>query len=316
MQIAVILGVMVAATFSLTTWVVWQMVRGQSGVIQERLETYAARGPLDVEMSQPRSGFMARLDRLLREKSVGKNLALELAKADLPWRVSEFIVLSLLLALLGFLVGTAMLGGPALGALAALVGFMLPRLYVKRQQAVRISAFNDQLGDALSLIVSSLRSGYSMLQSMEVVASELPDPIGKEFARVVRECSLGLSQEQALDNLVRRIDSDDLDMFVTAVKVQHEVGGNLAEILDTISETIRERVRIQGEIRVLTAQQTMSAYLLIFLPFAVVLGMMVINRAYIMQLFEDVCGLVMVGVGLSMIGLGYLVMRKLAHIEV
>ncbi len=114
----------------------------------------------------------------------------------------------------------------------------------------RLNAFNDQLGDTITLLANSLRSGYSIVQSMETVANQLPDPMAGEFHRVTQEIGLGLHYEQALNNMLRRIPSDDLDLMITAINIQGKVGGNLAEILDTIGHTIRERVRIKGEIRV------------------------------------------------------------------
>ena len=125
---------------------------------------------------------------------------------------------------------------------------------MKRQQTVRLNKFNDQLGDMLNLMVNGLRAGYSTMQAMEAVSRELPAPISDEFHRVVQEMQIGIPMEKALDNLLRRIPSEDLDFVITAINVQREVGGNLSEILDTISFTIRERVRIKGEIRVMTAQ--------------------------------------------------------------
>ena len=135
-----------------------------------------------------------------------------------------------------------------------------------RQQAKRLVKFNDQLADMLNLMVNGLRAGYSTMQAMEAVSKELPAPICDEFRRVVQEMQLGIPMETSLDNLLRRIPSDDLDLVITAINVQREVGGNLAEILDTISYTIRERVRIKGEIRVLTSQVMYSGRLLSMLP--------------------------------------------------
>ena len=134
--------------------------------------------------------------------------------------------------------------------IGAVLGYLLPGIYVSRQQARRLNQFNDQLSDMLNLMVNGLRAGYSTLQAMEAVSKELPSPICDEFRRVVQEMQLGIPMEAALANLLRRIPSDDLDFVITAINVQREVGGNLSEILDTISFTIRERVRIKGEIRV------------------------------------------------------------------
>jgi tight adherence protein B len=195
-------------------------------------------------------------------------------------------------------------------------GYFAPRLYVKRRQAQRLNAFNDQLGDAINLLANSLRSGYSLLQSLETVSREMAPPLATEFARVVQEVGLGLSIEQALANMLRRVRSDDLDMMVTAINIQHEVGGNLAEILETISFTIRERVRIKGEIRVLTAQQMLTAYIISFLPVGLGLILYAINHEYIGLLFSEPCGWIMVVVGVIIITAGYLVIRKIVAIEV
>lgn len=317
MQLAVAVALLVMMSISFTSWLVFRLVRGQSGVIQSRLETYAARGRGDVEEGPRQRRTMAvELDQILRRRGFGRRIAKDLAMADLQLRVSEFVSLCLLAAVFGALLGLVLFNLPVLALLSAVVGYFLPGLSVKRRQSARLKAFNDQLADAMRLLVSSLRSGYSMLQSMDVVASELPEPIGKEFSRAVREVTLGLSQEQALNNMLERVPSDDLDMMVTAVNVQHEVGGNLAEILDTIGDTISERVRITGEIRVLTAQQVLTGYLLSFLPFAVTLVLFAINRPYMMQLFQDPCGLSIAGVALLMIGIGYMIIRKIVSIKV
>ena len=146
------------------------------------------------------------------------------------------------------------------------IGLFLPRFYVKNQQSRRLVRFNEQLGDMLNLMVNGLRAGYSTMQAMEAVSKELPPPICDEFRRVVQEMQLGVPMQISLDNLLRRIPSEDLDLVVTAINVQREVGGNLAEILDTISYTIRERVRIKGEIRVLTTQVMYSGRFLAMMP--------------------------------------------------
>ena len=174
----------------------------------------------------------------------------------------------------------------------------------------------------LSLMVNGLRAGFSTLQSMETVAKEMPTPISDEFRRVVQEVSLGVSTDKALDNLVRRIPSDDLDLVVTAMKVQREVGGNLAEILDTISHTIRERVRIKGEIRTLTAQMKYSARILALLPVGLTLAIYMINRDYMTILIAKEsntpfpCGILSLVLALVLVIVGYFVMDSFTNIEV
>ena len=135
-----------------------------------------------------------------------------------------------------------------------------------RRKSGRLNAFNKQLPDTITLIANALRAGSSFLQAIELVVRESRPPISTEFGRVIREVNLGLPFEQALENMVRRVRSDDLELMATAISIQHQVGGNLAEILDSIAFTIRERVRIKGEIRTLTAQQRLSGYVVGFLP--------------------------------------------------
>jgi len=256
----------------------------------------------------------------LEKSSVGGGIARELARADLKLKTGEYLAIIVIVGVLsGFVVWY--LGGRSIifGIIGVIVGTFIPRTYVKRQQMARLLRFNDQLADMLNLMVNGLRAGYSTMQAMEAVSRELPPPISDEFRRVVQEMQLGISAEHALDNLLRRIPSDDLDLVVAAMNVQREVGGNLAEILDTISHTIRERVRIKGEIRVLTAQVIYSGRFLASMPLIIMVALWFINRPYMMEFFNPetrVVGIIMLTIGALMIASGYFVMMKIANIEV
>src|SRR5919206_334720 len=160
-----------------------------------------------------------------------------------------------------------------------------PNLYIAYAARKRVKSFNNQLGDGITLMANSLRSGYSFLQSMDLVSREAPPPMSSEFRRVVQEIGLGLSTEEALGNLLRRVPSEDLDLMITAINIQHEVGGNLSQILETIAHTIRERVRIKGEIQVLTAQGRISAYVITGLPIALAIIITIINPTYMAPIF-------------------------------
>ncbi len=205
-------------------------------------------------------------------------------------------------------------------------GFLAPRMFVRQMARKRVRDFDNQLGDTLNLWVNALRSGYSVLQAMETIASESPPPVSLEFERVVQEVRLGLTLEQAMNNLLTRIPSEDMDLVITAVNVQREVGGNLAEVLSIISHTIRERIRIKGEISVLTAQATISGYIISGLPIALTLFLRAMSPQYINELFVQEspwvfpqvfpCGWLLLIVGLIMIFSGFMVMRKIADIEV
>ena len=171
------------------------------------------------------------------------------------------------------------------------------------------------MGDTITLAANSLRSGYSLLQSMELIAREAPAPMGDEFQRVIREVSLGLATREALSNMLRRVPSDDLDLLITAINIQSEVGGNLATILDNIGHTIRERVRIKGEIRVLVAQQQYSGYIISGLPLALAGILMLIAPSFMtkMLVWPWIC---MPICGLILIGLGFWAIMKIVNIDI
>ncbi|HJZ49650.1 MAG TPA: type II secretion system F family protein [Roseiflexaceae bacterium] len=256
--------------------------------VDDRLTQYAGR--TDRNQSQEVKP-LAKIDAAVSKGKQGSKIARDLARADLKLTVTEFIGLKILAAIAGAAAG-AFIGRASTASmvLSAVVGGVLfsfaPNLYVGYAARKRIKAFNNQLGDGITLMANSLRSGYSFLQSMDLVSREAPPPMSGEFRRVVQEIGLGLSTEEALANLLRRMPSDDLDLLITAVNIQHEVGGNLAQILETIGHTIRERVRIKGEIQVLTAQGRISAYVITGLPIALTIMITLINPDYMAPMFK------------------------------
>lgn len=294
--------------------------RGRNDV-SKRLETFGGSGEAESAASKghaKRSTPIAdTLNKSFANRKSGQDVATQLARADLKMTVAEFFMMQVLAALLFGVLGTVGFGTPILGILGAVLGWFVPRWYVSGRQSKRVHMFGDQLGDSLNLMVNGLRSGYSVMQAMESVAKEMPAPISDEFARVVRETQLGVTLEQALANMLRRIKSDDLDLMVTAVNVQREVGGNLAEILEVISHTIRERVRIKGEIRTLTSQGRYSGYVVSLLPIGLSLVLFCINKPFVSRLFTSgFCGWAMVVCGLLLISSGFLAIQKVVTIEV
>ena len=258
------------------------------------------------------------LNRRVAKSSMGDRVARELARADLKFKVAEYYALVFISTLLTAFVAWLLQPNIVSAIIGAVIGFFLPRFYVRRQQTARLNRFNDQLSDMLNLMVNGLRAGYSTMQAMEAVSRELPAPISDEFRRVVQEMQIGIPMDRALDNLLRRIPSDDLDFVITAINVQREVGGNLSEILDTISFTIRERVRIKGEIRVMTAQVRTSGTVLALIPVFLTLALWFISPEYIGSFFDrgPLCGWLAVVTVVGMIAAGYFVMMKIADIEV
>ena len=258
-------------------------------------------------------------DRVDRS-SLGDKISNNLSRADLKFKPGEFIFFVIFIALfIGLLLWY--FGGQniVVGIIGVLIGLYIPNMYVKSQQKKRLIKFDQQLPDMLNLMVNGLRAGFSTMQAMEAVSKELPAPICDEFRRVIQEMQLGVNMQKALDNLLIRIPSDDLDLTITAINVQREVGGNLAEILDSISYTIRERIRIKGEIRVLTTQVMYSGRFLSLLPIFVVGILYLLNKEYIMEFFKPEAGFCGIGAlslaGLLIIG-GYFAMNKLGDIEV
>lgn len=260
------------------------------------------------------------LNDQLEGSSYGDNIARELARADLKLKPAEYFA-AMIISAFGFGVVLWFLGGRSniTGVMGALLGLFIPRLYVKQQQRKRLLHFGDQLSDMLNLMVNGLRAGYSALQAMEAVSREMPSPISDEFRRVVQEVQLGISLENALQSLLRRIPSDDLDLIITAMNVQRDVGGNLAEVLDTISFTIRERVRIKGEVRVLTSQVVYSGRFLSMMPLIISTLLWFLNRKYMMMFFNPdtrVPGIIALSIGSFMVMIGYFVMMRIAKIDV
>src|SRR6266540_3255182 len=292
-------------------------ITSERSLVEERLGRFLEDERPEPEGEAGSSIITEWLNRRVARSSIGDRTARELARADLKFKVAEYYALVFMATVvMGFL---AWLLQPNIvsAIIGAVIGFFLPRFYVKRQQTVRLRKFDDQLGDMLNLMVNGLRAGCSTMQAMEAISRELPAPISDEFHRVVQEMQIGIPMEKALDNLLRRIPSEDLDFVVTAINVQREVGGNLSEILDTISFTIRERVRIKGEIRVMTAQVRSSGLVLSLIPVFLTLALWFISPEYIGSFFDrgPFCGWLAVGTIIVMILSGYFVMMKIADIE-
>ena len=262
-----------------------------------------------------KGALFERLDRSFAGRSFADAIASKLRKADLKLQVSEFMVIKLGLGLLSGLVGFALAG--TFAALLFLgLGLWLPEYYLATRASARVKSINGQLPDTLSIMSNSLKSGYSFLQAMDVVSRELPPPISHEFGQVMKETRVNVSVEDALQNLVRRVPSDDLDLVVTALMIQRQVGGNLAEVLDKINSTIRERVRLKGQIRTLTAQGRLSGMVVSLLPVGLGFVIYLIDPGYIKPMFSNVPGQVMLGFAALMQGIGILIIRAIVSMEV
>jgi len=294
-------------------------VNSERALVEQRLNQYLESDATQADREVQRAILTDWVSKRVEKTSFGERIARDLARADLKFKVGEYFALVLFsVVIAGFLAWLVGNRHPISLLIGVVTGFLAPRLYIRRLQRQRLSKFNDQLSDMLNLMVNGLRAGYSTMQAMEAVSKELPPPISDEFRRVVQEMQIGIPLETALDNLLRRIPSDDLDFVITAINVQREVGGNLSEILDTISFTIRERVRIKGEVRTLTAQVRTSGTVLSFIPFGLTLVLWFLNPEYLMSFNQagPTCTAIVACLVIFLVGSGYFVMMKIADIEV
>ena len=296
---------------------------GERSVVEERLGRYAEGQVVSTagdEAKNQRGSIIADyLERAGEGSDLFTNLSRDLARADLKLRPAEYIAVMVISIIVSGVIGFIISSSLIFAFIGMVVGAFLPRMYVKRQEKNRLKKFDNQLSDMLNLMVNGLRAGFSTLQAMEAVSRELPPPINDEFHRVVQEMQLGIMMEDALDHLLRRINSEDLDLVITAINVQREVGGNLAEILDSISFTIRERVRIKGEIQALTAQGRATAWVISAMPIALTALLFLINRSYIMQFFNPEtrsCGIPIIVLAAVMIITGFIATQKIVDIDI
>jgi tight adherence protein B len=304
--VLLVVGIVVSAT-------------GDKSAIDDRLNKYL-EDDVKTDTKESKGALTDWVNKRVEKSSFGGRISRELARADLKIKPGEYIALYVIAvmggALIAFLLGGRLLVSALIGGG---IGAFLPRIYVKNLQSKRLTRFNDQLPDMINLMVNGLRAGFSTLQSMEAVSKELPSPICDEFKRVVQEMQLGITMEKALDNLLRRIPSQDLDFLITAINVQREVGGNLAEIMDVISYTIRERIRIKGDIRALTAQAMYSGRALALMPLGLICILWFLNRSYMMEFFNKdtiLCGGIALGIAGVLIIVGYFIMTRIANVEV
>jgi tight adherence protein B len=335
--VGITLIVAAAAAVSIVLIAYGLATAGGSPVTLERLERYAATGRAALPGQQAeglaqlvaQSAAFASLYKAVEKRDFGANLLRELGAADLKLKPSEYIViwagaivgLPAIFFLLGFVFPS--LQSPLMLLIGVIVGFFLPRLWLGRRKSSRLNAFNKQLPDTITLIANALRAGSSFLQAIELVVREGRPPVTTEFGRVIREVNLGLPFDVALENMVRRVKSEDFELMATAIGIQHQVGGNLAEILDSIAFTIRERIRIKGEIRTLTAQQRLSGYVVAGLPIGLAGILFIIAPQFFAPMFDKPPDLLGIPLGVILLGLGgfamfvgFQVIRKVVDIEV
>jgi len=308
-------GLLVAATVAVLIYGLGQAISSADDV-DERLELWVREGDESGHQAAGSGAFLGRVERAVARRDFATGIRDDLAQADLSLTISEYLLIRLGVVVILLVVGYLIQRNLLVAALFGLAGLFLPTFYVRLRQGQRLRAFGGQLPDVLDHLVGSLRAGYGLLQAVEWVGRQIPSPAGAEFERVIREVQLGRSLLDALDSMVRRIPSDDLGLIVTAIKIQYEVGGQLADVLETVAHTIRERVRIHREINVLTAQQRYSGYVLMLMPIVLAFVLFLINPDYEMRLFTPGPTLCIPIGTVSMMVVGFFVMRRIVDIEV
>ncbi len=293
-------------------------VAGKPGKISARLKELTSPEQEAAPQEQPgrREDAIPLLTRLLTGRRITDRLYLELSAAGLPVRPSEFVGILCGSVILSQFVAVAAARGAFGHLLFGAVGVVLPVMVVRSLQRKRRAAFDAQIVDALITMSASFKSGFSLLRAMQMVAQEMPQPISREFERIVSEVGVGRPLEEALRAAVDRINSYDFDLVVTAILIHLQVGGNLAEILETIADTIRERTKIMGEMRALTAEGRVSGLILVVLPIVLAVVLYEQRPEYMAVLLNDPIGPGLICAALVLQAIGVLVMRRMLALEV
>jgi tight adherence protein B len=295
-----------------------RIMLAERGALRQRVRSLAAY-PIAEQEGRPPAAVRTDKAGAAAQGGWSARTALQLDRAGLQLRVSEYLILRASAAVLGFLLVALISGAHPVGLVAASIvavfGFMLPAFIVQMLRVRRVHKMNEQLEQMVSMVSNSLKAGFGLLQSLEQASQQLSPPLSSELLRVVRETDVGATLEDALTDLAERVESYDLDMIVTAILIQRTVGGNLAEVLDNVGHTIRERVRIAGEVNTLTTQKKLSGVVIALLPMALALLFFAMDPDYMSLLFTHTVGRILLVTGVLMDLLGLLVIRSILAVE-
>lgn len=322
------MSVIVIATicaFLAVVFLVWWFLRASaasdetSRKVQTRLDSFGRRAESVAHPSLLRNEALSEIqsfDRILRQWDIARRLDTLLRQADMRMRVGVLMLWILVLASAAFVVVNWITGHLLLAIASGLLFGCIPYWVVKHKKAKRVTRFEQNFPDALDLFVNALRAGYAFSGAMSMVAEEAPTPVAKEFAIAFEENELGLETKDCLLNMVERVDSMDLKLFVTAIIIQRETGGNLAEVLDKIAYVIRDRFRILGEVRAYSAQGRFSGLVLGLLPIIMAVVFTIIVPDYMSTLITDPAGKILIGTAVVLQILGFLTIRRIVAIRV
>jgi tight adherence protein B len=312
--LTLVLGAAFVAAFLLAMMILSTGERRQRRSVAARI--MGRREPKAKETTWMPAGLAQAGGRLATAGGFSARLDDRLEQAGLPMRAGEFVASTVACAIAGGLLGAVLLRNILFILLVAVVASLIPYVWLVRARGQRQKKMAEQLADVLSILASSLRAGHGFLQSLDQVASEISEPSASEFHRVVSEIRLGRPIDEAMIAMADRIGSEDMRWAVMAVNIQREVGGNLAEVLDIVAKTVRERAYIHRQVRVLSAEGRISIAILAALPFGLFLYLALVNPEYVAPLFKDPMGQIMLLAGGTLMGLGILVMKRIVRIDV
>ena len=308
-------------TVLLVFYSIYLLLFEQRATIKNRLrQTEKSLDQYHEDQDKKQKGLLTGILRQAIKFAEGSNyyarIKTKLLQAYIKMKPIEFIEISIMAGLFLSMLLWMSSGNLFIAMLGLVLGFRVPELLLESIRKKRAKQLNDQLPQALSLISNGLRAGFSFSQAMAVVGREMEAPIADEFAKVLRDNSYGKNMDEALMELGKRTADEDLDIFITTLLIHLQVGGDLSEILDTISETIRERVKLKGDIRTMTAQSQMSAVIIGIMPVTIAAVMFVLNPSYIGSLFSNPLGLMMLGVAGAMILLGAFLLTRIVKVKI
>lgn len=314
-----IMGSAFVSVLALVLWLISVFTDSSESDLEARLVAFTGRATAtrsEIANAILRDGLTTAQSLLGRMLQRFENLPLLFRQADSPLRIEQFIVLCMLSAAAIFILLFALQRTVPVLIGGAVTAFLLPWCWLLLRRRSRLKSFEKQLPDALELLSRALRAGNSLAAGLNAVASEMPQPIAGEFRAVHDEQNLGLPIDQALRNMLLRVPNMDLQFFVTAVSIQRQAGGDLAEILGKISSLVRERFKILGQVRALTGEGRMSGVVLMALPIVLFLGVYFLNREYIMLLFNEEIGRQMIYAAIASQIVGGYVIHRIVNIRV
>lgn len=283
-------------------------------IVLQRVNKLISKSKLDEAYDKDNKRKGSNLDSQ-NKHFASEKLKEELQSAGIIMKPEEFLIawfgISLLPMGIVFIISKNIMIAIIIAAICA----MVPPFLVARTKVKRVELFSKQLGEALPIIGNSLRSGFTFQQSMENISNNMPEPLAYEFGKTMREMNYGIPFEEALIRLGKRMVNKDLDLLISAVMIQSKVGGNLAELVDIIGETIKDRVKIKRDIKTVTSAGRLSGIILGVLPIALVLLLLVINPTYLMGFFSSSLGIMMIFVAIAMEVVGFLVILKITNIK-